>query len=164
MAEQLDKKIVKAIEEVLALELYASYHYKSAFQWASVKQYVNSAAFFLQESKDEQKHANILIQYATDYGVTPALSDINSPDQDFVSMDDVLMRSLELEDSLGEKYEEVYKMALEVCPMAAIDLFQQFLAIQSQAVREYRNLIDHLKGYGEGMLAVKLFDEQVMGK
>jgi len=166
MAEDttLDKKITKAIDELLVEELYASYHYKSAYQWSSLKQYEGGTKFFLQESKDEQKHANILIQYATDMGYLPKLSDINQPELNYASLRDVIERSLELEAALGEKYETVYKMSLEVCPLAAIDLFQQFLVIQSQAIREYRNFIDAMDGYGDTPLGVKLFDNEVLLK
>ena len=164
MAEQLEPKITKLIDELLAQELYASYHYKSAFAWCSLKQYNGGTKFFLQESKDEQKHANILIEYAADYGYAPKMSDIISPDQNFVSLRDIVERSLELESELGEKYEAAYKVAIDICPLAAVDLFQQFLSIQSQAIREYRKFIDELNGYGDTSLGVKMFDTQVLGK
>ncbi len=164
MAEPLEPKIKKLIDDLLAQELYASYHYKSAYAWCSLKQYTGGMKFFLQESKDEQKHANILIGYATDYGYAPKMSDIVSPDQNFSSLRDIVERSLELESDLGEKYEAAYKIALDICPLAAVDLFQQFLTIQSQSIREYRNLVDELDGYGDTPLGIKLFDQNVLGK
>jgi ferritin len=164
MAYPLENEIKKLIDELLAQELYASYHYKSAFAWCSLKQYTGGTKFFLQESKDEQKHANILIEYATDYRYTPKMSDIIRPDQNFTSLRDVIERSLELECELGEKYEAAYKTALDICPLSAVDLFQQFLVIQSTAIREYMNFVDELDGYGDTPLGVKLFDTNVLGK
>jgi len=164
MAEPLEPKIKKLIDDLLAQELYASYHYKSAFAWCLLKQYTGGMRFFLQESKDEQKHANILIEYSTDYGYAPKMSDIISPDQNFKSLRDIVERSLELESELGEKYEAAYKVALEICPLAAVDLFQQFLVIQSGAIREYRNFVDDMDGYGDTPLGIKLFDNEVLAK
>ncbi len=159
----LNLKVKKIIDERLNDELYASYHYKSAFAWAALKHYPGATKFFDQESKDEQQHANMLIEYATDYGYMPAYSDINTPPKSFSSLRDIIEQSLKLETDLMEKYEEAYKIALEVCPANAVALFEPLLLIQDSSVREYTNLIDDLNRYGDTPLGVSMFDKEVLG-
>lgn len=164
MAEYtLNPKITKLIDDLVNEELFASYHYKSAYAWCALKNYVGGKKFFDEESKDEQEHATGLIEYAADWGYVARLTDISQPDTDFVSLADIIQRSLELEYALCEKYKAAYKTALEIQPNAAVALFAKYIDIQDAAVREYANLMNDLARYGDTPLGISMFDKDVLG-
>jgi len=165
MAEYtLNTKITKLIDDLVNEELFASYHYKSAFAWCALKNYNGGKAFFDKESQDEQVHATGLIDYAADWGHLVRFSDIAMPDT-FKSLVDIISKSLETEYALCEKYKEAYKIALDVQANTAVALFAKYIEIQDNAVREYSTLLEQATSYASGgELGVRLFDENVLGK
>lgn len=165
MAEYtLDKKITKLIDELVGEELYASYHYKSAFAWCALKNFTGGKAFFDQESQDEQVHATGLIDYAADWGHIVKFGDILAPDN-FKSLVDIIDKSLELEYSLCTKYKEAYKIALDLQANTAVALFAKYIQIQDDAVREYSTLLQQATDYAMGgEMGVRLFDKDILSK
>jgi len=165
MAEYtLNTKITKLIDDLVNEELFASYHYKSAFAWCALKNYDGGKAFFDKESQDEQVHATGLIDYAADWGHLVRFSDIAMPDT-FKSLVDIIDRSLSTEYTLCEKYKEAYKIAVDLQVNTAISLFAKYVEIQDNAVREYLTLLEQATSYASGgELGVRLFDENVLGK
>jgi ferritin len=163
MAEYtLNTKITKLIDDLVNEELFASYHYKSAFAWCALKNYNGGKAFFDKESQDEQVHATGLIDYAADWGHLVRFSDIAMPDT-FKSLVDIIERSLSTEYALCEKYKEAYKTAIDIQANTAIALFAKYVKIQDKAVREYLTLLEQANGYAAGgEMGLRLFDKNVL--
>jgi len=159
----LNSKVTKLIDDLVNEELFASYHYKSAYAWCALKNYVGGKKFFDEESKDEQEHATGLIEYAADWGHVARLTDINQPDTDFTSLADIVQRSYTLEYELCQKYKDAYKIAIDVQVNTAIALFAKYLDKQDAAVRKYANLMNDLARYGDTPLGISMFDKDVLG-
>ena len=165
MAEYtLNTKITKLIDDLVNEELFASYHYKSAFAWCALKNYDGGKAFFDKESQDEQVHATGLIDYAADWGHLVKFSDVAMPDS-FKSLVDIIDRSLDLEYVLCEKYKAAYKLALDLQENTAVALFAKYVQIQDDAVREYSTLLQQAKDYATGgEMGLRLFDKDILSK
>jgi len=165
MAEYtLNTKITKLIDDLVNEELFASYHYKSAFAWCALKNYDGGKAFFDKESQDEQVHATGLIDYAADWGHLVKFSDVAMPDS-FKSLVDIIDRSLDLEFVLCVKYNEAYKVAVDLQVNTAISLFAEYIKIQDKAVREYSTLLQQAKDYSSGgEMGLRLFDKDILSK
>lgn len=165
MAEYtLNTKITKLIDDLVNEELFASYHYKSAFAWCALNNYDGGKAFFDKESQDEQVHATGLIDYAADWGHLVKFSDVAMPDR-FTSLVDIIDKSLDLEYVLCEKYKSAYKVALEIQENTAVALFAKYIEIQDKAVREYDTLLKQITSYATGgEMGVRLFDENILSK
>lgn len=161
MAEYtLDSTIAKLIDEAINHELSAQYFYTSAYSFCSQKQYVGGMKFFNEEAKSEKKHANGLIDYATDWGYQPKLSDVLSPDK-FSSLKNILDKACGIEYELLDFYKAAYKKAMDIAPNVAVALFAKYVQIQDDSVREYQNLIGQYNVYGDSLVA--LFDKEVLG-
>lgn len=165
MAEYtLNTKITKLIDDLVNEELFASYHYKSAFAWCALNNYDGGKAFFDKESQDEQVHATGLIEYAADWGHLVRFSDVAMPDS-FKSLVDIIDRSLDLEFVLCEKYKAAYKLALDLQENTAVALFAKYIQIQDDAVREYSTLLQQATEYATGGdMGVRLFDKDILSK
>jgi len=164
MEYTLNPKITKLIDDLVNDELFASYHYKSAFAYCARHNYTGGKQFFNQESKDEQKHATGLIDYAADWGHIVRFADIDTPDT-FKSLVDIIDKSLSLEYDLCQKYKEAYKEALDIQSNTAVALFAKYIQIQDDAVREYSTLLEQATSYATGgEMGIRLFDENVLGK
>jgi ferritin len=164
MEYTLNAKINKLIDDLVNDELFASYHYKSAFAYCARHNYTGGKQFFNQESKDEQKHATGLIDYAADWGHIVRFADIDTPDT-FKSLVDIIDKSLQLETDLCEKYNEAYKTAVDLQVNTAISLFAKYVEIQDKAVREYLTLLEQATSYATGgEMGIRIFDENVLGK
>lgn len=165
MAEYtLNPKITKLIDGLVNQELFASYHYKSAFAWCALKNFNGGKSFFNKESKDEQKHATGLIDYAADWGHLVRFSDVVTPDT-FKSLIDIIDKSLSLEYDLCQEYKAAYKIALDIQENTAVALFAKYIQIQDDAVREYSTLLQQATDYASGgEMGIRLFDTQVLSK
>jgi ferritin len=164
MEYTLNAKINKLIDDLVNDELFASYHYKSAFAYCAKHNYTGGKKFFNEESIDEQVHATDLIDYAADWGHIVKFAEIDTPDT-FKSLVDIIDKSLSIEYTLCEKYKEAYKTAVDLQVNTAISLFAKYVEIQDNAVREYLTLLEQATSYASGgELGVRLFDENILGK
>jgi ferritin len=162
MEYTLNAKINKLIDDLVNDELFASYHYKSAFAYCARHNYTGGKKFFNEESIDEQVHATDLIDYAADWGHIVKFADIDTPDT-FKSLVDIIDRSLQLEADLCAKYSDAYKTAVDLQVNTAISLFSKYVKIQDKAVREYLTLLEQANGYAAGgEMGLRLFDENVL--
>lgn len=162
MEYKLNPKITKLIDELVNLELFASYHYKSGQAFCGYKNYKGGFAFFGKESKEEQEHATGLIQYAADWGHIVKFTDISSPDT-FKSLPDIIDKSLEMEYDLCQRYKAGYKLAIELQENTAIALFAEYLKNQDASVRKYANFVNDLERYGDTPLGITMFDKDMLG-
>jgi len=164
MEYTLNAKINKLIDDLVNDELFASYHYKSAFAYCAKHNYTGGKKFFNEESIDEQVHATDLIDYAADWGHIVKFAEIDTPDT-FKSLVDIIDKSLSLEYDLCQKYKEAYKEALDIQSNTAVALFAKYIQIQDDAVREYSTLLEQATSYATGgEMGIRLFDENVLGK
>jgi ferritin len=164
MEYTLNAKINKLIDDLVNDELFASYHYKSAFAYCAKHNYTGGKKFFNEESIDEQAHATDLIDYAADWGHIVKFADIDTPDT-FKSLVDIIDKSLQLEADLCAKYSDAYKTAIDLQANTAIALFAKYVEKQDNAVREYSTLLEQATSYASGgELGVRLFDENILGK
>ena len=162
MEYTLNAKINKLIDDLVNDELFASYHYKSAFAYCAKHNYTGGKKFFNEESIDEQVHATDLIDYAADWGHIVKFADIDTPDT-FKSLVDIIDKSLQLEADLCAKYSDAYKTAVDLQVNTAISLFSKYVEIQDKAVREYLTLLEQANGYAAGgEMGLRLFDENVL--
>jgi len=162
MEYTLDPKINKLIDDLVNDELFASYHYKSAFAYCARHNYTGGKKFFNEESINEQVHATDLIDYAADWGHIVKFADIDTPDT-FKSLVDIIDKSLQLEADLCAKYSDAYKTAVDLQVNTAISLFSKYVKIQDKAVREYLTLLEQANGYAAGgEMGIRLFDKDIL--
>jgi len=141
----LNSKITKLINDRLVDEYTAFYAYQAMSNWAKGNGYEKAGKFFQGESDDELVHARKLQQYLVDWNVTPDLPAITKPKTEFKSLIDAIETAYGLELDLLEKYQETTAdvMAMDT---AVYEFLSQFLAIQTESVTGYSDMLNLCDG------------------
>lgn len=135
----LSTKVEAKLNELIGDELHAMYTYVAAANWCQENGFLKAYDFFIKESKDEKKHSEILQRYILDMGSCPELDDLDAPEREYDSLQELIYAALEMETELGKKYS---KFASELASEDFMTLtkVQEFIAIQTEAIGFYGDI------------------------
>jgi ferritin len=157
----LSANMKKWLQKSIESELYASNFYKHLANQLQRIGYFGSQAFYLNESADELKHYQIIVEFMNDMGDVAEIPKVDAIKDKVGSIGDSLELAYEIEMDLYEQYKEFYKIAEdEDCAVGQFLL--QFIEIQRLAIGEYGDLISKYK-VAEQTKEILLFDK-AMGK
>lgn len=157
----LSANMKKWLQKSIESELYASNFYKHLANQLQRLGYFGSQAFYLNESADELKHYQIIVEFMNDMGDVAEVPKVDAIKDKVASIGDSLELAYEIEMDLYEQYKEFYKIAEdEDCSVGQFLL--QFIEIQRLAIGEYGDLISKYK-IAEQTKEILLFDK-AMGK
>lgn len=157
----LSANMKKWLQKSIESELYASNFYKHLANQLQRLGYFGSQAFYLNESADELKHYQIIVEFMNDMGDVAEVPKVDAIKDKVTSIGDSLELAYEIEMDLYEQYKEFYKIAEdEDCSVGQFLL--QFIEIQRLAIGEYGDLISKYK-IAEQTKEILLFDK-AMGK
>ena len=157
----LSANMKKWLQKSIESELYASNFYKHLANQLQRLGYFGSQAFYLNESADELKHYQIIVEFMNDMGDVAEVPKVDAIKDKVGSIGDSLELAYEIEMDLYEQYKEFYKIAEdEDCAVGQFLL--QFIEIQRLAIGEYGDLISKYK-VAEETKEILLFDK-AMGK
>jgi ferritin len=141
----LSSKVEGKLNELVADELHAMYTYVSMANWCQDNGYLRAYDFFLDESKDEKGHSEILQKYILDMGCLPELNDIDEPKSDYVSLSDVIYSALDMETGLGKKYSK-YASECSSEDFMTVTKLQEFIKIQTESIGFYGDICAAAEG------------------
>jgi ferritin len=157
----LSANMKKWLQKSIESELYASNFYKHLANQLQRLGYFGSQAFYLNESADELKHYQIIVEFMNDMGDVAEIPKVDAIKDKLTSIGDSLELAYEIEFDLYEQYKEFYKIAEdEDCTVGQFLL--QFIEIQRLAIGEYGDLISKYK-VAEQTKEILFFDK-AMGK
>ena len=132
----LSNSVEKKLNELIKDELHAMYTYVDAANWCQENGYLKAYDFFLDESKDEKAHSEILQKYILDMGCCPELYSIDKPENNYKILSDVVYAALDMETALGEKYSD-FCAEFSKEDFLTVTKLQEFIAIQTEAIGFY---------------------------
>jgi ferritin len=135
----LSNKVEGKLNELITDELHAMYTYVAAANWCQENGYLKAYDFFLDESKDEKAHSEILQKYMLDMGCCPSLYDIDEPKSEYCCLSDVVYAALEMESELGKKYSK-YASECSGDDFMTTTKLQEFIVIQTEAIGFYGDI------------------------
>ena len=141
----LSSKVEGKLNELVADELHAMYTYVSMANWCQDNGYLKAYDFFLDESKDEKGHSEILQKYILDMGCVPELNNIDEPDSDYSSLSEVIYDALDMETELGKKYSK-YASECSREDFMTVTKLQEFIKIQTESIGFYGDVCAAAEG------------------
>jgi ferritin len=135
----LSSKVEGKLNELVADELHAMYTYVSMANWCQDNGYLKAYDFFLDESKDEKGHSEMLQKYILDMGCLPELNDIDDPKSDYSSLSEAIYAALDMETELGKKYSK-YASECSNEDFMTITKLQEFIKIQTESIGFYGDI------------------------
>jgi len=121
-------------------EYNAHFFYRNAANWCQEKAYLKAAAFFEQESANENEHALKVQKYLVDWNVYPTLPSLK-PTITFNNLIEIISKAYALEYGLYESY-NADSIKLMTTDIATFDFLQELRIGQRESITEYSDLLN----------------------
>lgn len=159
----LTPKMKLWLQKSIESELYAANMYKHIANNLQRVGYFGSQSYFLNESADELRHYQILVDFINDMGDVAEMPKVDAINDKIQSIGDALDIAYEIEYDLYKQYNQFYKLAEETdCAIGQFLL--QFIEIQRKSVGEYGDLLSRYARCGKNEAAILEFDEYLSEK
>lgn len=109
----LNDKVIETLNYRIQQEEHSSRIYEQLALWLDNKGYLNFAKLFHKYADEEMIHAGFSKSYLLDYGITPCLQSIPSPEMEIESLLDVLEAAYDHELLVTQQCEDLASMALK---------------------------------------------------
>ena len=96
----ITKKVEKALNEHLSLELNAKFSYLAVASWCEVEGYEGTAKFFYKQSSEENSHFMKFFTYINEVGGHALVPALKEPKYQFKSIQEAVEMALEHEQKL----------------------------------------------------------------
>jgi ferritin len=156
----LDKKIEKALNQQINMELSAAYHYLAMGAYFEDTNLSGFASWMLAQRQEELTHAMKLFQYVLHRGGKVELEAVEKPPSNFKTPKDAFLKALALEQANTAAIYDLYKLATQIGDYATQSHLKWFLDEQV----EEEHLFDEAKSLfeiaGEEPSALLLLNEK----
>jgi ferritin len=159
----LNKSTKQLLEKSIHSELYASALYKHLSNQLQRLGFFGAQKYYTNESADELKHYQILVDYCNDMGWVAPMPMIEAIKMPITCIEDALKQQYKAELDLLNQYEEFYDEVEEDDCITAQFLLQ-FLEIQRKSVGEVGDLAARYNRCGANEAAILEFDEYLSEK
>lgn len=130
----LNDKVVEALNYRVQQEEHSSRIYEQLSLWLNNHGFLNFAEIFKKYSEEEMKHAGWSKSYLLDYGVTPCLRPLPSPEMEIETLLDVLEAAYDHELLVTQQCEELASVALKEGNHVLYALASKFCAEQQEEI------------------------------
>lgn len=158
----LSSKVEGKLNELVADELHAMYTYVAMANWCQDNGYLKAYDFFLDESKDEKGHSELLQKYILDMGCVPELNDIDEPTSDYSSLAEVIYAALDMETELGKKYSK-YSSQCSSEDFMTVTKLQEFIKIQTESIGFYGDVCAAAEGLSKDKFQQLMLEKILVG-
>jgi len=153
----ITKKMAKSLNEQLNHEFYSAYLYLSMSAYCSKMDFNGAASWFLLQYQEEQDHATRFYNYLIEQDATITLKRIDKPEKKFGTLLETFQKSLEHEQMMTGRLNELSNDALKGKDHATYNLLQWFVNEQVEeeaSVSEIISKIKLVKNDGYGLLMI----------
>lgn len=143
----------EALSEQLNHEFYSAYLYLAMAAYCSNADFNGAATWLEAQYEEEILHATKIYRYLIEQGVALRLAQIDEPPSEFGTLLDVFKASLEHEQSMSTRLNELSDLALAAKDHATYNLLQWFVNEQVEEEATVSGIIAKLRlvkddGYG----------------
>jgi ferritin len=153
----LTKKIQKGLSAQLNHEFYSAYLYLAMSAYCTHKDFNGAANWLKMQYEEEHMHATKIYNYLVEQGVHVSLKEIAKPPKNFGTLLNVFELSLEHEQMMTGRLNDLSDLALKEKDHATYNLLQWFVNEQVEeeaSVSEIISKIKLVKKDGFGLLMI----------
>lgn len=141
----LDSKLIENLEFRIQQEELSSRIYEQMSLWLDDNGYLNLSKVYKTYSEEELKHANWAKEFLLNYGLTPKLKALPTPDLELENLQDVFNLTLEHEQEISKQCEEMASIALKMSNHGLYALASKYCAEQVEEIGKAITNLDILK-------------------
>ncbi len=157
----LSDKMVKALNDQIAMEGYASFFYLSMAGWFDHKSMKGCAAFMYRQSAEEHMHMMKLFHYVLEmdaHAISPA---IKAPLVEFVDAKSVFEETLAHERRVTKSINDIVELAIKESDHASYAFLQWYVTEQREEENLIRMILDKINMIGHGSQSLYFIDKEL---
>lgn len=160
----ISKKMEEAINAQINAEFWSAYLYLSMSVHSSQRGYKGIANWFAVQFKEEQDHAQILINYLLSRGCEVRLAPIEAVQTEWESPLAMFEDTLVHEREVTAMIHNLYNMATEEKDIASVSMLNWFVDEQVEEEESAQDIIDQLKQVDDSKLGLFMIDKDLAAR
>lgn len=156
-----NKKVVKLLNEQIALEAESSQVYLAMAVWAEVNGWHGTAKFMYVQAEEERGHMFKIVKYLIELGETPVVPATHEPKASYKDIEDVFEAALKHELAVTSSIHRIMTEARENNDYAVTAFIQWFVSEQVEEESNVRTVLDIIKKAGK--VSLYLADKEIGG-
>jgi ferritin len=157
----IPKKVEKALNDHLALEMGAIYHYLAVASWCEKESYEGAASFFFKQSEEEHQHFMKFFAYINEMGGHALVPELKKPQTNFTSVIEACEKSLVGEQKVTKSIYQIVDLARTEKDHATVEFLKFFIDEQREEEVQFKRLIDKIKLIGDGPQSLYYIDKEL---
>jgi len=143
----ISEKMNESLNKQIGEELESAYIYLGIANWFEERTLVNLADWFTNQAKEEFAHAMKFKSHILERGGKVHYPELREQKQDWSNIMEILEATLEHEQFITSKINELYELAQEIKEYSTLPLLLWFIEEQVEEEGNVMALIDKFKGY-----------------
>ncbi|MDP5255174.1 MULTISPECIES: non-heme ferritin [unclassified Vibrio] len=157
----LTETMVEQLNQQINLEFFSSNLYLQMSAWCEDKGFEGAAEFLRGHAQEEMEHMQRLFTYVSETGAMPILGAIEAPQHEFSCLGDVFRLTLEHEQLVTKKINELAHFAFTNQDYSTFNFLQWYVAEQHEEEKLFKGIIDKLELVGEDGKALFFIDKDL---
>jgi len=157
----LDAKMVKALNEQIAFEGYASFLYLSMAGWFENISMLGCAAFMYRQSQEEHVHMMKIFHYLIEMDEAAISPAIKQPPAKFKGVQTVFADTLKHEQNVTKSINDLVELAIKTKDHSTYTFLQWYVTEQREEENLMRTILDKIKLIGEGAQSLYFIDKEI---
>lgn len=154
----LGKKIEQAINDQINAELYSAYLYLAMAAYSEAANLSGFGHWMKLQAQEETEHAMKFYHYVNERGGRVTLAAIDQPETEFTSPTELFEKTLEHEQYVTSRINDLYALAVEEKDYATQVMLQWFIDEQVEEEANATQILETLKMAGEKGHALVMMD------
>lgn len=157
----ISKKMVKALNEQIGLEGYASYLYLSMASWCDKEGMEGCAQFMHRQSEEERMHMLKIFHYLSEVDAHALAPAIKQPPHEFESVRSMFEQVYKHEQKVTASINKLVKLSYEENDFTTMEFLQWYVEEQREEEALMRTILDKIKLIGDGPSSLYYIDQEI---
>lgn len=158
---KVSKKMIKALNDQISLEAFASNYYLSMASWCEVTGYQGGSKFFFHHSDEERQHMLKIINYLNQLGVKAIIPSVKQPASTFKSLEGICKLALTSEQGVTKSINKMVELAQKEKDHGTFTFLQWFVNEQIEEEELFETILQKFDLIGRDKLAVHEIDKEL---
>ena len=157
----LSEKMVRALNEQIAMEGYASFLYLSMAGWCDLRSMKGCASFMYRQSAEEHVHMMKIFHYLLEMDAAAISPAIRQPTAEFTNARSIFEDTLAHEQRVTKSINELVELAMSESDHSTYAFLQWYVTEQREEESLMRTILEKIDLIGEGPQSLYFIDKEI---
>lgn len=160
---KVSTKTVKALNDQIAMEAFASNYYLSMASWCETTGYKGAASYLYAQSDEERMHMLKIVKHLNILGNQAVIPQLKQPPQTFRSLEDLFKIALRNEQEVTKSINKIVDMTQKEKDHSTFTFLQWYVTEQTQEETKFEEVLQKFDLLGRDKLAINEIDKYLAG-